>query len=84
MGDRITVTVNGEVILDGASGRPAKARQWPPTAGKTTPTRGPQEPSRTLQRLGDTSDCSGHGPGIKFRNIRESGAARGEEFKNKL
>lgn len=70
VGDRITVTVNGEVITDCNIREATKGHNVAPDGGKTNPyTVDHNNHPGLFNKDGYISFC-GHGPGVRFRNIR--------------
>lgn len=69
IGDHITVTVNGEVILDGNIREACKGHNVAPDGGENTYTVDHQNHPGLFNKDGYISFC-GHGTGVKFRNIR--------------
>ena len=70
VGDHITVTVNGEVILDGNIREACQGHAVAPDGGKVNPyTVDKKNHPGLFNKEGYISFC-GHGPGVKFRNIR--------------
>ena len=70
VGDHITVTVNGEVILDGNIREACQGHAVAPDGGKVNPYAVDKKNHPGLfNKEGYISFC-GHGPGVKFRNIR--------------
>ena len=69
IGDHITVTVNGEVILDGNIREACKGHNVSPDGGANEYTVDHQNHPGLFNKDGYISFC-GHGTGIKFRNIR--------------
>lgn len=70
VGDHITVTLNGEVILDGNLREACKGHNVAPDGGKTNPyTIDHRNHPGMFNKSGHISFC-GHGAGIRFRNIR--------------
>ena len=69
VGDHITVTVNGEVILDGNIREACKGHNVSPDGGANEYTVDHQNHPGLFNKDGYISFC-GHGTGIKFRNIR--------------
>lgn len=69
-GDRVTVTVNGEVILDGDVRKACKGHNVSPDGGKYNPyTVDHKNHPGMFNERGYISFC-GHGEGLKLRNIR--------------
>lgn len=69
-GDRVTVTVNGEVILDGNVRKACKGHNVAPDGGKKNPyTVDHKNHPGLFNHKGHISFC-GHGEGLKFRNVR--------------
>ena len=70
VGDRITVTVNGEVILDGNIRKACKGHNVAPDGSTKNPytVDGRNHPG-LFNKKGHIG-LLGHGPGIRFRNIR--------------
>lgn len=70
IGDRITVTLNGEVILDGDVREACKGHNVAPDGGKKNPytVDGKNHPG-LFNKKGHISFC-GHGAGIMLRNVR--------------
>lgn len=70
VGDRITVTVNGEVILDGNIREACQGHHIAPDGGKSNPyTIDHNNHPGLFNKEGHISFC-GHGEGVKFRNLR--------------
>ena len=70
VGDHITVTVNGEVILDGNIREACQGHNVAPDGGNNNPyTVDHQNHPGLFNKDGYISFC-GHGEGVKFRNIR--------------
>lgn len=70
VGDHITVTVNGEVILDGNIRKACKGHNVDPGGTRTNPyTVDHLNHPGLFNKKGLISFC-GHGPGVRFRNIR--------------
>lgn len=70
VGDRITVTVNGEVILDGNIREACQGHNVAPDGSGNNPyTVDHKNHPGLFNKEGYISFC-GHGPGIKFRNVR--------------
>ena len=70
VGDHITVTVNGKVILDGNIREACQGHNMAPEEGKPNPyTVDHQSHPGLFNREGLISFC-GHGEGLKLRNIR--------------
>ena len=70
VGDHITVTVNGEVILDGNIRKACKGHNVDPDGTRTNPyTVDHLNHPGLFNKKGLISFC-GHGPGVRFRNIR--------------
>ena len=70
VGDHITVTVNGEVILDGNIREACKGHNVAPDGSDYNPyTVDHKNHPGLFNKDGYISFC-GHGPGIKFRNVR--------------
>lgn len=70
VGDRITVTLNGEVILDGNLREACKGHNVAPDGSDYNPyTVDHRNHPGMFNKKGYISFC-GHGPGIRFRNIR--------------
>ena len=70
VGDRITVTVNGEVILDGNIREACQGHNVAPDGGKENPYTVDHRNHPGLFNERGHIGLLGHGPGIKFRNIR--------------
>lgn len=70
VGDRITVTVNGEVILDGDIRQACQGHNVAPDGGKHNPYTVDHNNHPGLFNTSGHIGLLGHGPGIKFRNIR--------------
>ncbi len=70
MGDRITVTVNGEVILDGDIRQACQGHNVAPDGGKNNPYTVDHKNHPGLFNASGHIGLLGHGAGIKFRNIR--------------
>ena len=69
-GDRIKVTVNGEVIVDGNIRRACKGHNVAPDGGKKNPyTVDHKNHPGMFNKKGYISFC-GHGEGLKIRNVR--------------
>lgn len=69
-GDHIRVTVNGEVILDGNIREACKGHNVAPDGAKSNPyTVDHQNHPGLFNKEGYISFC-GHGPGVRFRNVR--------------
>ena len=69
-GDHITVTVNGEVILDGNIREACKGHNVAPDGGKENPYTVDHRNHPGLFNESGHIGLLGHGPGIMFRNIR--------------
>lgn len=70
VGDHITVTVNGEVVLDGNIREACQGHNVAPNGEKTNPyTVDHKNHPGLFNKEGYISFC-GHGPGVKFRNVR--------------
>ncbi|MBD5180761.1 MAG: DUF1080 domain-containing protein [Bacteroidales bacterium] len=70
VGDHITVTVNGEVILDGDIRKACKGHNVAPDGSGSNPyTVDHLNHPGLFNKKGLISFC-GHGPGVRFRNIR--------------
>lgn len=70
VGDHITVTVNGEVILDGDIRKACQGHNVDPDGSTTNPyTVDHLNHPGLFNKKGLISFC-GHGPGVRFRNIR--------------
>ena len=70
VGDHITVTVNGEVILDGNIREACQGHNVAPDGSDHNPyTVDKKNHPGLFNRDGYVSFC-GHGPGVKFRNVR--------------
>lgn len=70
VGDRITVTVDGKVILDGDIRKACKGHNVAPDGSGNNPyTVDGQNHPGLFNKSGKISFC-GHGEGLKFRNIR--------------
>lgn len=70
VGDRVTVTLNGEVILDGDLREACQGHNIAPDGGTYNPyTVDHRNHPGMFNKKGHISFC-GHGPGIRFRNIR--------------
>lgn len=70
VGDHITVTVDGEVILDGNIREACQGHNVAPDGGKHNPyTIDHNNHPGLFNREGNISFC-GHGEGVRFRNIR--------------
>lgn len=70
VGDRITVTVNGEVILDGDIRQACQGHNVAPDGGKENPYTVDHLNHPGLFNTSGHIGLLGHGPGMKFRNIR--------------
>ena len=70
VGDRITVTVNGEVILDGDIRQACQGHNVAPDGGKNNPYTVDHKNHPGLFNASGHIGLLGHGAGIKFRNIR--------------
>ena len=70
VGDRITVTVNGEVILDGDIREACQGHNVAPDGGKKNPYTVDHRNHPGLFNASGHIGLLGHGPGIKFRNIQ--------------
>lgn len=70
VGDRITVTVNGEVILDGNIREACQGHNVAPDGGKKNPYTVDHRNHPGLFNASGHIGLLGHGAGIKFRNIR--------------
>ena len=70
VGDRITVTVNGEVILDGNIRQACKGHNVAPDGSEKNPYTVDHRNHPGLFNKSGHIGLLGHGPGIKFRNIR--------------
>ena len=70
VGDRITVTVNDEVILDGDIREACQGHNVVPDGGKKNPYTVDHRNHPGLFNASGHIGLLGHGPGIKFRNIR--------------
>lgn len=70
VGDRITVTVNGEVILDGNIRRACKGHNVAPDGSTENPYTVDHRNHPGLFNRSGHIGLLGHGPGIKFRHIR--------------
>ena len=70
VGDRITVTVNGEVILDGDIREACQGHNVAPDGGKKNPYTVDHRNHPGLFNASGHIGLLGHGAGIKFRNIR--------------
>lgn len=70
VGDRITVTVNGEVILDGNIRQACKGHNVAPDGSSKNPYTVDHRNHPGLFNKRGHIGLLGHGPGIKFRNIR--------------
>ena len=70
VGDRITVTVNGEVILDGDIREACQGHNVAPDGGKNNPYTVDHKNHPGLFNASGHIGLLGHGAGIKFRNIR--------------
>ena len=70
VGDRITVTVNGEVILDGDIRQACQGHNVAPDGGKNNPYTVDHKNHPGLFNPSGHIGLLGHGAGIKFRNIR--------------
>ena len=70
VGDRITVTVNDEVILDGDIREACQGHNVAPDGGKKNPYTVDHRNHPGLFNASGHIGLLGHGPGIKFRNIR--------------
>ena len=70
VGDHITVTVNGDVVLDGNIREACQGHNVAPDGGKTNPyTVDHKNHPGLFNKDGYISFC-GHGVGVKFRNVR--------------
>lgn len=70
VGDHITVTVNGEVIVDGDIRKACKGHNVAPDGSRNNPyTVDHLNHPGLFNKKGYISFC-GHGPGVRFRNIR--------------
>lgn len=70
VGDHITVTVNGEVIVDGDIRKACKGHNVDPNGTRTNPyTVDHLNHPGLFNKKGLISFC-GHGPGVRFRNVR--------------
>jgi len=70
IGDHITVTVNGEVIVDGNIRKACKGHNVAPDGSRVNPyTVDHLNHPGLFNKKGLISFC-GHGPGVRFRNIR--------------
>lgn len=70
VGDHITVTVNGEVIVDGNIRKACKGHNVAPDGSRVNPyTVDHLNHPGLFNKKGLISFC-GHGPGVRFRNIR--------------
>lgn len=70
VGDRVTVTVNGEVILDGNIRKACKGHNVSPDGSKKNPyTVDHKNHPGLFNKKGYIAFC-GHGAGIRFRNVR--------------
>lgn len=70
VGDRITVTVNGEVILDGNIREACQGHNVAPDGAKVNPYTVDHKNHPGLFNTSGHIGLLGHGAGIKFRNIR--------------
>ena len=70
MGDRITVTVNGEVILDGNIRKACQGHNIAPDGSNTNPYTVDHLNHPGLFNKTGHVGFLGHGAGVKFRNIR--------------
>lgn len=70
VGDRITVTVNGEVILDGNIRQACRGHNVAPNGAEKNPYTEDHRNHPGLFNKSGHIGLLGHGPGIKFRNIR--------------
>jgi HEAT repeat protein len=77
VGDHITVTVNGEVILDGNIREACKGHNVSADGGANEYTVDHQNHPGLFNKDGYISFC-GHGTGIKFRNIRIKDLSKGK------
>lgn len=68
-GDHITVTVNGEVILDGNIREACQGHNIAPDGGKNPYTVDGKDHPGLFNKKGHIGFC-GHGEGIKLRNVR--------------
>ncbi|MBQ3204266.1 MAG: DUF1080 domain-containing protein [Alistipes sp.] len=68
-GDHITVTVNGEVILDGNIREACQGHNVAPNGGKNPYTVDGKDHPGLFNKKGHIGFC-GHGEGIKLRNVR--------------
>lgn len=70
VGDHITVTVNGEVIVDGDIRKACKGHNVDPGGSYNNPyTVDHLNHPGLFNKKGLISFC-GHGPGVRFRNVR--------------
>lgn len=70
VGDHITVTVNGEVVLDGNIREACQGHNVAPDGSEHNPyTVDKRNHPGLFNKEGYVSFC-GHGPGVKFRNVR--------------
>ena len=70
VGDRITVTLNGEVILDGDLRKACKGHNVAPDGGKKNPYTVDHRNHPGMFNEKGYVGFLGHGAGIKFRNVR--------------
>ncbi len=70
VGDRITVTVNGEVILDGNIREACQGHNIAPDGAKSNPYTVDKQNHPGLFNKSGHIGFLGHGSGVKFRNIR--------------
>lgn len=70
VGDRITVTLNGEVILDGNLRKACKGHNVAPDGGKKNPYTVDHRNHPGMFNEKGHVGFLGHGAGIKFRNVR--------------
>ena len=70
VGDHITVTVNGDVVVDGNIREACQGHNVAPDGGKVNPyTVDHKNHPGLFNKEGYISFC-GHGVGVKFRNVR--------------
>ena len=70
MGDHITVTVNGEVIVDGNIREACQGHNVAPDGAKENPYTVDHRNHPGLFNKSGHIGFLGHGSGVKFRNIR--------------
>ncbi len=81
MGDRITVTVNGEVILDGDIREACQGHNVAPDGAKENPYTVDHRNHPGLFNPTGHIGLLGHGPGLKFRSIRIKELPSGKRVK---